>query len=271
LDGSGSGMRRDQLPYGPADTWAGVEQAALHLREQLREQARREPGRAVDLVGHSMGGVVITYYLLHLHDAYDRTLPPVSHVVTIASPLEGSDLARAGGAILAHPAAGGLVRWGWESATASGGSLGHAVSGLHPDAPAIEELATGSALLIDLERAWQEALRTGSAGPLAMGTRILAIAGSLDAVVGADRAALPGVDERRVLPGGHEGVLASEAVREVTWRFLADEEVVASPGYLATGTSALYGAGLTLLSAGLGDAAALGDLGSDLSRWHLPG
>ena len=270
-DGVGGGVRRDQLPYGPEDTWRGVEQAALHLREQLRELARREPGRAVDLVGHSMGGVVITYYLLHLHDAYDRTLPAVSHVVTIASPLEGSDLARAGGALLDHPAAGTLVRHAWGATVASGGTLGHLVGGLHPDAPAIGELATGSALLAELDRAWQEALRAGGAGPLAMGTRVLSIAGSLDAVVGADRAALPGVDERRVLPGGHEGVLVSEAIREVTWRFLADREVVASPGYLATGTSALYGAGLTLIGAGLGDVAALGDVGMDIARWQLFG
>lgn len=259
-DGTDTGIRRDQLPYGPADTWEGVERAALHLREQLRELARREPGRAVDLVGHSMGGVVISYYLLHLHDAYDRTLPPVSHVITVASPLEGSDVARAGGALLAHPAAGTFVRQAWGAVAATDGRVGHAVSSLHPDAAAIGELATGSALLTDLARAWDDALRSGSAGPLAMGTRMLSIAGSLDVVVGADRAALPGVDERRVLPGGHTGVLTSEAVREVMWRFLADQEVVASPGYLATGTSALYGAGLTVLSAGLGDSGALVDL-----------
>lgn len=259
-DGTDTGIRRDQLPYGPADTWEGVERAALHLREQLRELARRQPGRAVDLVGHSMGGVVISFYLLHLHDPYDRTLPPVSHVITIASPLEGSDLARAGDALLAHPAAGALVRRAWGTAAATDGKVSHAMSGLHPDAAAIGELATGSVLLVDLARAWDDALRSGSAGPLAMGTRMLSIAGSLDAVVGADRAALPGVDERRVLPGGHMGVLTSEAVREVMWRFLADQEVVASPGYLATGTSALYGAGLTVLSAGLGDGGALVDL-----------
>jgi len=270
-DGADRGVRRDQLPYGPQDTWRGVEEAALHLREQLEELARREPGRAVDLVGHSMGGVVITYYLLHLHDPYDRSLPAISHVVTIASPLEGSDLARAGTALLAHPAAGAAVRHGWSAVVDSGSGLGQLAGGLHPDAPAIRELATGSTLLADLERAWQEALLAGSAGPLAMGTRILSIAGSLDAVVGADRAALPGVDERRVLPGGHEGVLSSEAVREVTWRFLADQEVVASPGYLSTGTSALYGAGLTLLGAGLGDVGGLRELGSDLARWQLPG
>ena len=139
---------------------------------------------------------------------------------------------------------------------------------MHPDAATIGELATGSGLLTALAHACDDALLSGSAGPLAMGTRMLSIAGSRDAVVGADRAALPGVDERRVLPGGHSGVLTSEAVREVTWRFLADQEVVASPGYLATGASALYGTGLTVLSAGLGDDGALLDLGLDFGR-HL--
>ena len=65
------------LPYGVEDTWQGVEAAALRLQQQLREQARHQPGRAVDLVGHSLGGVIIAHYLLHLHDPWDITLPPI--------------------------------------------------------------------------------------------------------------------------------------------------------------------------------------------------
>jgi hypothetical protein len=97
----------------------------------------------------------------------------------------------------------------------------------------------------------------GSAGPLAMGTRVLTIAGGSDAVVGADRARLPmGVDalaehhgsfgegaliDHRVLPGGHRQMLESEALREVVWRFLAGDEVVDSPGHGATGLARAAG------------------------------
>ena len=65
---------------------------------------------------------------------------------------------------------------------------------------------------------------------------------------------------RRVLPGGHGGVLATEALREVVWSFLADREVVASPGLLATGAAGLLAEGLTVVSATLGHAGARADL-----------
>jgi murein DD-endopeptidase MepM/ murein hydrolase activator NlpD len=252
-------LLRDQLPYGPAHTWAGVEHASALLEAQLRAQAAREPGRAVDLVGHSMGGVVIAHYLLTRHDPYDRTLPPIAHVVTIASPLEGADTARAGLALIDNPLLGTPVRLAWDRAAQLPGVIGHSVSAIDPSARAVVELASGSDLLAQLGRAWTDALERGTAGPFATGTRMLSVVGSLDAVVTADRAALPG-GERRVLPGTHDGVLTSEAVREVTWRFLAGREVVASPGHLATAVGTAYGSGLTFLSATLGDRGAVGDL-----------
>ena len=58
------------------------------------------------------------------------------------------------------------------------------------------------------------------------------------------------VIDHRVLPGSHHGVLDTEAVREIVWRFLAGDEVVASPGRLTTivgeeaGLAARFGVGL---------------------------
>lgn len=57
------GLDPDGAPsvYGPQDTFRGVDEAAARLATQLRDHAAREPGRAVDLVGHSMGGAVVGY------------------------------------------------------------------------------------------------------------------------------------------------------------------------------------------------------------------
>jgi murein DD-endopeptidase MepM/ murein hydrolase activator NlpD len=243
------------LSYGVADTWGGVDGAARRLADQLRERAAQEPGRAVDLVGHSLGGVVIAYYLLHLHDPFDVTLPPLGHVVTIASPLEGSDLARAGLAMLDAPGLGRTLSGAWDAATTLPGAIGATARSVGPDAPALADLASGSDVMVDLARAWGDALVADGTGPLATGTRVLSIVASLDGLVGADRAALDAA-ERRVLPGTHEGVLTSEAVRQIVWHFLAGREVVQSPGHLATFAGGTYGNALTAAAALVGDVSA---------------
>lgn len=242
---------RDQRPYGPADTWPGVPAAAGRLDAQLRALAAREPGRPVDLVGHSMGGVVLLHYLVHHHDPYDPALPQIGHVVTIASPLRGSDLASLAAALDDHSTLGPLAE-SLRSRVAAGDSRFADEAGrLYLGAPAIDQLRVGSALLGELATGWAAALGAGPAGPLATGTRILTIGGAGDQVVAAARSRQPwsaptsGAEdttlEHRILPGNHSGVLATEAVREVVWRFLAGEEVVDSPGRLATFASTQHG------------------------------
>lgn len=272
--------RRDQLGYDAPDTWAGVDAAARRLGDQLRAQAAREPGRAVDLVGHSMGGVVLLWYLTQYHDAYDVTLPPIAHVVTIASPIEGSDLARLGTELAGHPSLGpGLA--GLRDRLAEGGSrLAPGAQAIDPSAPAVGQLATGSALLGLLADGWRASLIDGGAGALAMGTRVLTIGGGADRVVGAHRAGLPDgpdpgtswagpVASHRVLPGTHSGVLDTEAVRQVVRSFLADEEVVESPGIAATLVAGGVGTVLRLTGGAVG---AHGRLhGSVLADWTSGG
>ena len=253
------------LPYGPEDTWGPIDKAAERLAHQLREQAAREPGRPVDLVGHSLGGLVILVYLLNYHDPFDPSAPQIGNVVTLASPIHGSDVASIGQSLRDAPNTAGMV-WLLHEV------LGIGADAVSLDAPIVDELAVGSDASWDLAVAYERALAEGLAGPLGTGTRILTVGGSRDLIVNADRARPPttnqhpgtppdvglpdpatlpegfggpadprelafdeDLDERpiadhRVLPGGHSSVLETEAVREVLWEFLSGAEVVQSPG-----------------------------------------
>jgi murein DD-endopeptidase MepM/ murein hydrolase activator NlpD len=267
------GLLREQAPFGAADTWAGIDVAARRLRDQLRDQARREPGRAVDLFGHSMGGVVIARYLTEHHDPYDRSLPPIGNVVTVASPHRGSDVATLGAAVRDHSVLGPAVT-GLRTVLSATDLPGLRDLGrLSLEVDAIDHLAVGSPELRRLAEAWQRGQAAGAAGPFAMGTRVLTIGGGGDLVVPTLRSGPPTTGpvhpwfavepagpvsptgspttEHRVLPGNHHAVLETEALREVVWRFLADQEVVDSPGRLARGTSAEHAGALQVTSTAL--------------------
>ena len=81
--------------YTKADTLGDLDRAAHQLLEQLRAMRREQPGREVDLVGHSQGGVVIDIFLSKYYDPADPTLPPLGDVITLSSPHEGAPLATA--------------------------------------------------------------------------------------------------------------------------------------------------------------------------------
>lgn len=213
--------RRDQTPYGPEDTWEGVWRGAFALRDQLRAQWERSPGQAVDLVGHSMGGLVVMTYLLFLHDAADPALPPIGHAATIASPLEGADLAWAVQEGMGDPLGRRILE----------GLAAH-VADHDPSGRTIRDLAVGSALIEGLGAAWDEANRDPYAGPLATGTGVLTLGASRDLLVPEHRSDLPGADHV-VLPGTHDGVRQTEAARIVLRAFLAGEPVPGEAGGVA--------------------------------------
>lgn len=85
--------------YESTDTFEGVVRAAKLLAAQLEEIGRREPGREVDLVAHSQGGLVVRVYLELFYDAADVEVPPLGRVVTLASPHQGAPLATAAWAV----------------------------------------------------------------------------------------------------------------------------------------------------------------------------
>jgi hypothetical protein len=76
--------------YGPRNTHEPIEVAARQLGEQLRAMERATPGKPVDLIAHSQGGVVVLAFLLLDYRPDDPTLPPLGNVVTLSSPLQGA-------------------------------------------------------------------------------------------------------------------------------------------------------------------------------------
>src|SRR5262249_38969104 len=85
--------------YDAADTHRPLMESARLLATQLKDMERREPGREVDLVAHSQGGVVVLAFLAEVYDPHDPAYPPLGTVVTLSSPLAGAPLATAGARI----------------------------------------------------------------------------------------------------------------------------------------------------------------------------
>jgi len=81
--------------YSPAQTHGDLRRAGLGLAEQLKRMQREHPGREVDLIAHSQGGVVVDVFLRDYYDAGDPEYPPIGTVVTLSSPHEGAPLATA--------------------------------------------------------------------------------------------------------------------------------------------------------------------------------
>ena len=79
--------------YAASDTYAPILTSARRMAEQLRAQQRTDPGREVDLIAHSQGGVVVLAFLKLVYDPGDPTYPPIGKVITLSSPLRGAPLA----------------------------------------------------------------------------------------------------------------------------------------------------------------------------------
>jgi hypothetical protein len=86
---------RDGGEYRPEDTWKDLMRSARLLDAQLRRSQQQQPGREVDLIAHSQGGVVVDVFLQHVYEASDPGLPPIGTVVTLSSPHQGAPLSTA--------------------------------------------------------------------------------------------------------------------------------------------------------------------------------
>ena len=113
-------------------------------RRPVARQQRIDPGREVDLIADSQGGVVVLAFLKLVYDPADPTYPPLGKVITLSSPLQGAPLATLADEIRDFPGAGHQAL-----------NLIDAAPGPIPDLDtrAVEDLAEDSPFMAELDAA----------------------------------------------------------------------------------------------------------------------
>lgn len=219
-------------PYGGQDTDVTIDDAAALLDEQLRAQQRAQPHRPVDLLGHSMGGDVITHYLSFVYDPADPGLPPVGAVGTVATPHGGSGIAAIPGAISRDGLVGNLAELALRLADRAG-------------VPGADRLSLRSAPLARYGApVWGDRPARDPDRLAELGIEPLEIAGSRDPVVG--RTDAGSVGDAYVLPGGHGSVLETEAMYQTWYDHAAGRSLVPVAPRVGWGSDAISDAGRTL-------------------------
>ena len=203
-------------PYARIDTFGDIRLAAAKLRKHLEEISALHPGRQVDLIAHSQGGIVARTYLSTMAETWNPRVPRVEHLVTFSSPHNGAPLAAARPVLDRTLSGRALLRAGsWWSR--NGGALPD------PYAESVGQLAPGSALMSDLARQ-----------TVVYGTRVLTLAIPHDLVVPADTSRWPGHAHSVVPPAGinaHDAIVTSPVARGIVHSFLRDRPAPCSDGW----------------------------------------
>jgi len=188
--------------YTAADTEGSLVTAARRLGEQLRALERREPGREVDLLAHSQGGVVVTEFLEHVYHPSDPSYPPLGTVVAMASPFRGTPVAT-GAEDAARTLRGrALMTAGGAVADRLGVSLPD------PQSVAAGELTEDAPFIHDLEHS-----------KLPVQVQLTAIGASTDLVVPGGNARRSGADNTMITPyavNAHTGIVTDAAALRAT-------------------------------------------------------
>lgn len=210
----GPGLHR---PYEASDTYGDINAAARKLEQLLVRIGRRHPGADVDLIAHSMGGLVARRFLAGLAKTSAARLPRIDHLVTFSTPHKGSALAE-----LPHKLDEGTLTGRWLVDGLSHVSrAGLAVP--DPRSTAVGQLAPGSSLLQGLARE-----------SVVYGTKALALAMPNDAIVTADRATWDEARGRVVPPEGiqgHSAIVASDVAQGTAFAFLRDAPASCETGW----------------------------------------
>jgi hypothetical protein len=177
--------------YDRSATYGDLHAAAELLGQQIKAAALTQPGRHLDLVGHSQGGVVIDLFIMEVYRGHESEYPPIDNVVTFASPHEGTPTAGLG-VKAARSIIGPEVERRVRVATE-----------IQLDSPAMREVSTRSTTIT---RLWSQG------GP-PQRIRYLSIMGSLDPVVPSNVGDVPEKSKivvpvgMALLPDDHSGIL----------------------------------------------------------------
>ena len=159
--------------YTKADTHGDLRIAAKRLAAQLRAVDAAEPGREVDLVAHSQGGVVVEQFLRFEYDASDPSFPPIGTVVTLSSPHDGAPIATSVAELARH-----------RKTRRALDLLDRVLPGPPADAPSVRQLAEDSPFMVRLHRA-----------PMPDHVELTTVGATDDVVVPANRIHVPGANE----------------------------------------------------------------------------
>jgi hypothetical protein len=186
---------RDGGDYTASDTEGSLLIAARRLGAQLRELERRAPGREVDLIGHSQGGVVMAEFLAHVYHPSDPSYPPLGFAVALASPFAGSTAATAFEA-LNRSALGRRAL-----------NVAHAAGAPNPDAESLRQLDKNS----DFSR--------GVDAHFPSVVDLVSIGAAQDVIAPAGDTARQGARQRTVIPhslNGHTGIVTDDSALRAT-------------------------------------------------------
>ena len=187
---------RDGGDYTASDTEGSLRIAARRLGAQLRELERRAPGREVDLIGHSQGGVVMAEFLAHVYHASDPSYPPLGFAVALASPFAGSTAATTFEALNRSA----LGRRALNAAYAAGAPS--------PDAESLRQL--------DKKSDFSRNLHTVHLPPV---VELTSISAAQDVIAPAGDTARDGAHKRTVIPhslNGHTGIVTDDSALQAT-------------------------------------------------------
>ncbi len=189
------GGTAEENPYTTHDTTQDLRTEAKHLRDLLAQVHREHPGAPVDIIAHSQGGIIARLALAYDHTPLDPAMPEVKHVVTLASPHQGADLATAL-TNLNHTLTGKATEWAVSEANVTGTDL---------RGTSVHQLAEGSELLAKLnERRLPDGVQLtsiGSRGDALVPGIHTKVAGGRNVIVD-----LPGfLSDHRNLPGSAQG------------------------------------------------------------------
>jgi len=165
--------------YTKADTHGDLRIAAKRLGDQLRAIDAAEPGREVDLIAHSQGGVVVEQFLRFEYDASDPSFPPIGTVVTLSSPHDGAPMATSVNDLADHRKTRRAVD-----------VLDHFLPGPPADAPSVRQLAEDSPFMARLHRALMpehiDLTTVGATDDLIVPANRIHVPGANEVVVGVD-------------------------------------------------------------------------------------